>query len=322
MKRLVLASLALLSNAWLAACGGGDTISEQPPSPIDEFAQRYADATCGVMTDCCKTGGFGYYADRCKFATSTVLAESIYTALATLKVHFDKDAAEQCLSARVELYRTCMGDGKAELDKCNAMLVGEVPMGSSCNSKFECMQPSGMVVTCVPDAPNSMKGHCAVVPPAPDPPTVGKSGDACSATCRSSVTDGCTTVDGAPSASACLVADGLVCDTATLLCAAVPMVGEACTSFCATGAYCDAAGKCQPKTADGPCPGNVDACVDASICACGEATCDPSKFMCVARGPVGAQCKSDKQCTSGFCYQNTFCRTRTPVSQALCEGDL
>jgi hypothetical protein len=322
MKRLAFASLVLLSAAWLGSCGDGSAIPAQPPSPIDEFATSYADATCSAMGDCCRTGGYEYTVERCKWATGAVLSESIYSALATLKVHFDKAAAEKCTTARVELYKSCMGDGKAELALCDAMLVGEVPVGSSCNSPFECMQPPGMVATCVPEPPSMTKGHCAIVPPPPDPPVVGKSGDACSVTCRASPTDGCTTVDGAPSAAACLVADGLVCDTATYVCAAVPAVGDACSKFCATDAYCDAAGKCQAKTADGPCPGSVDACLDTSICSCSEPTCDPTQFVCVARGAVGAQCKNDNQCMSGFCYQKGFCRVKTPVSADLCDGTL
>jgi len=297
-------------------------VPDQPPSPIDDFASRYAEATCNAMPACCKTGDYDYDADSCKYATTSAMAQSIYGALATLKVHFDQAAAEHCLKVRVDLYSSCMGDGKAELAACNAILVGEVPVGSSCNSPLECASVPDMTVTCVPEAANSTKGHCAVVPPPPVPPPVGASGDACSATCRASTTDGCTNVDGAPAAAACLVSDGLVCDAMSHLCAAVPQVGDACGPFCATGAYCDAMGQCQAKTADGPCASGPDACVDTSICACGEASCDPTKRLCVARGGPKAQCLNDGQCLlTAICFHG-FCHANTPVSAALCIGDL
>jgi hypothetical protein len=315
--KLLRLSIALLPCTWFAACGNGNTVPEQPPSAIDDFASRYAEATCNAMPDCCKTGEFDYDADRCKTATAVVMSGSIYNALATLKVHFDQAAAENCLAVRVELYRSCKGDGQAELAACNAILAGEVPVGSPCSSVFECTKVSDMTVTCAPDAMGSTKSHCAAMPPTP----VGKSGDACSATCRTSPTDGCTTIDGAPSAAACLVADGLMCDPALHTCAAAPQIGETCDPFCVAGAYCDASKRCQAKTADGSCTDTPDACVDASICACGEATCDPAKKVCVGRGGPKAQCLTDAQCSSSLCVGG-FCRVKTPVSQALCEGDL
>src|SRR4051794_15968488 len=168
-----------------------------------------------------------------------------------------------------------------------AMLGGEVRVGSPCMSPMECRQPRGAAVPCTPEAPNTTKGHCTLVPPPPAPPVIGKSGDACSTTCRTSATDGCAAVEGLPTGGACLLADGLVCDAATHVCVAVPQVGEPCAPACAIDGYCDAQGKCQTKTADGSCAGALDACTDASLCACGEATCDPSKFVCVPRGVVG-----------------------------------
>jgi hypothetical protein len=318
MRRAALLSAALLSCAWLA-CGGGDKVPDQPPSEADQFATRYAEATCSVMGDCCKTGGFGYDSAGCKDVTSYVLGQSIHRAEATLKVHFDLAAAERCLTARVELYKSCKGDGKVELAACNAMLVGDLPVGSPCSSPLECAAAPDITVTCAPDAPSSMKGHCAVVPPTMPPPPVGKSGDACSTTCRTNASDACTNLDGVASAAACLIADGLVCDGASHVCVAVPQIGDACASFCATGAYCDPGGHCQAKTADGSCAGATDACTDVSICACGEASCDPSKFVCVPRGGTSAQCLNDTQCLSAFCYHG-FCRVKTPVSEDLCEG--
>jgi hypothetical protein len=319
MRRAFVVSFALLSGAW-SACGGGDA-AEQPPSAIDQFVMRYAEATCGIMGDCCRTGGFDYELERCKYATGAVLHDSIYQALATLKVHFDPAAAERCLTARVELYRSCMGDGKAELAACDAILAGELPVGSSCLAPFECARGRDTTVTCEPEAPNAMKGHCAIVGPPTPPPPVGKAGDACSATCRATASDGCTSVGGAASAAVCLVADGLVCDGASHVCVAVPQMGEPCSTFCATGSYCDAGGHCQPQTADGSCSGSTDACVDTSICACGEASCDPSKFVCISRGATGSQCLKDNQCLSSYCYRG-FCRVKTPVSEDLCDGNL
>jgi hypothetical protein len=128
------------------------------------------------------------------------------------------------------------------------------------------------------------------------------------------------TVAGAPSAAACLLSDGLVCDGTSLVCGAVPQVGDACSPFCATSAYCDASGHCQAKTADASCTDTADACVDTSICACGESSCDPAKKVCVARGGLKAQCLKDEQCMSAFCYQG-FCHVKTPVSATLCYGD-
>jgi hypothetical protein len=313
-------SIAVLASA-LAACGGGGTVPDQPPSPIDDFATRYADATCSAMLDCCKTAAFDYDVDACKFASAAHMSDGIYQAIATMKVHFDKAAAERCLTMRVDLYHACKGDGQAEAAACQAILVGEVPVGSPCISTQECAAVPDMVVTCAPDGPNTMKGHCGAAPPTPVPP-VGKSGDACSATCLTSPTEGCANVDGAPSAAVCVVSDGLVCDGMSLLCGAVPQIGEACTKFCATGAYCDASGHCQAKTADGPCAAKLDACVDTSICACGDSTCsDPAKMMCVSRGGLKAQCLNDAQCLSAFCYHG-FCHVKTPVTEALCYGDL
>src|SRR5205823_15129970 len=173
--------------------------------------------------------------------------------------------------------------------------------------------------TSVPDVVGMPKGHCAVVPPTM-PPSTAKLGEACRTTCRASTDDGCVDVAGAMRTAICLVADGLVCDAMTRLCVAVPQIREACSGVCATGAYCDTTGQCQAKTADGSCVGAPDACADTSYCACGEATCDPTKLHCVTRGPVKAQCVSNTQCMSSYCYQG-FCRVKTPVSAALCEGD-
>jgi hypothetical protein len=321
MKRTLFVSFALLGSTWLASCGSGNTVPEQPPSPVDDFATRYAQATCKAMEDCCKTGSFTYDEAYCEYATGGTMSQSIYGAQATLKVHFDQAAAEKCLTMRVALYKSCMGDGAAELAACNAILAGEVPVGSSCTSPFECAPADGMRVTCTPDAPNTTKGHCTVVPPPPDPLPVGKSGDACSATCLTSPTDGCKIVDGAPSATACLVSDGFICDGTTHVCAPVPQIGDACSPFCVTGAYCGVDGHCQAKTADGSCAAGDEACTDTSICACADNSCVPAQKFCVARGGTGAQCANDNQCLSGFCYHG-FCRVKTPVSQALCDGEL
>jgi hypothetical protein len=280
MKRLVLLAVAL-SCGWVLACGGG-AVPEQPPSAIDDFATRYGEATCDAMPDCCKAAGFAFDTDPCKDAAASHMSQSLYLALATLKVHFDQAAAEHCLMVRVDLYRSCMGDGAAEVAACNAVLVGEVPVGSSCASTLECTAVPGMVVSCVPDAANSTKSRCTAAPPVPVPP-VGKSGDVCSTTCPSAPTAGCTSVAGAPSASACLVTDGLICDGASRACSAVPQIGEACAQFCASGAYCDASSQCSAQVA------------------------------------LGAPCSTDAECSSSYCAQGS-CHTKTPVSAALCDG--
>jgi hypothetical protein len=313
-------AFALATGATLASCGNAST-DDTAPVDVQDFAGRYAHATCSAMGNCCEKGGFNYDPVDCEVAATSRTEDHVAQTLTSLRVQFDANAGNGCITAAVDVIRACNGDLSAAQAACNAVFVGQVPLGASCQSTLECARGSNMgAATCVPDAPGATSGHCALAPPPTPPTTVAQAGAACTTTCRTNPSDGCVDLQGLTRAAACLTADSLVCDPSSHVCVAAPAIGQACAGFCASDAYCDATGQCQPRTPDGSCAAGSDVCTDASSCDCSEPTCDPAKKMCEPRRPNLSTCNADSQCLSAYCYEG-FCRLHTPVNADVCEGN-
>lgn len=98
---------------------------------------------------------------------------------------------------------------------------------------------------------------------------------------------------------------GLWCDYYTNKCAALPGVGEVCTSTgCVVGAVC-IDGLCVEARSLG------QTCHDNQYAACPDQydslICDAESNTCVLRSPVGAPCVSSRQCRSQLCGNEGVC---------------
>ncbi|HVU05683.1 MAG TPA: Dickkopf N-terminal cysteine-rich domain-containing protein [Polyangiaceae bacterium] len=311
--------------AFLVACGGTTsggsggtstgprTVPPASGTPVAEadFAREVARQGCAAIAACCQQNRLS--ADQATCETNLerlVQTQVLYPANSPI-VTYDANNAGDCVAQFVQTYQTC-GAAIVKQPACGHVYVGHVPEGASCTKSPECADPSGGNASCV-------DGICTV--PGATSSTPGALGDPCNATCRTepAVTFCSSTLSSSgaeppPGAKSCETTSGLYCDDATYTCAALPALGQPCTTYCAAGAYCDGT-RCVAQKASGPCP-NYTECNSATYCdvTSAEPTCKP-------RLPMGTSCQSSTECQSGAC-RNSVCGTLAPVDANVCAGIL
>lgn len=94
-------------------------------------------------------------------------------------------------------------------------------------------------------------------------------------------------------------------------CAPLPTGGQACTTTCADGGYCDhgvcrgapIGRSCEPFGTSMPCPAGL--------------YCDQDLRVCLTRGAIGASCSQDTDCDDGsYCMYHEHCVARLGAGQS------
>jgi hypothetical protein len=272
----------VLSGCGKAVGGGTDAgglDSDAAPVALEAFASSYAQGLCRNMAGCCERQQFEFDADNCEKVTTKVMQSFIDSQL-TAHTIYDPQEAGACLQV-VQANATC-GDPELVLKTgpCARFLVGTLENSESCKSDSECR--SG---TCYLRGDESRSGSCAE-PYGPTP--FGKKGDDCSSTCEDAPS--CPDGGGVPAAInaparetsvACLRSQGLHC-----------------------------VGTCQPLAGEGEQCAIVEDCKPGLACAGG---------VCGPRFDTGAACRSDLECTSGFC-QKGQCTSGVSAQQCNTDG--
>jgi len=280
-------SVGAVGFALLGAAMG---CSSDGASSRDDFITKY----CAEFAPCCA---------KVSRPTDGASCRVFVTALAPPS--FDSSAADACLTelrAAATSPTFCDSAGSASGPSCNKVFgsaAGTAKPGEVCTKDEECAPSAAGKVICASLFNNGTEiRKCQVQ-------VAGKAGDSpCSGTVDGNVTSfsgSGTVTDVAPMTYLCNVADGVYCDSTSMKCAAIGMVGDACSAFggsysCAKTAYCDSAtSKCTARKAAG------DACTSFSDqCSAGN-YCDDTTSKCVAALAVGAACASSQACASDSC---------------------
>jgi hypothetical protein len=330
--------LLLFSMVGLAACN--DHIGSQ------DFAQSFAQAFCAAQISC----GLTDTADRatCERLMTDRPPPSLALApgqLASGTVHFDEDAARQCVDGLTPY--ACHTGSYALPDACSRVFTITTAVGAPCSSDRSCAndqvcQFSGSCGTCQP-APgvgascgSVCAGHarCVVAP------------DGSSATCVQRLAAGqeCTSGDNqtCDDGLACIAgADGGTCQppaTAGESCA--PYLTEsdfngglfAPTGACQPGLVCDFTRTqpvCIPPGKVGEPCGSMDACDAGLYCSVlgpgisiqnHVVSLVPNQGVCVTPQAIGAACDSTHFCQTFEACVGGLC-VRAPVAGNPCTLD-
>ncbi|MDX2051819.1 MAG: hypothetical protein SFV15_05460 [Polyangiaceae bacterium] len=310
MKCRNFAAVALPIVAILACGQGGPSSASATNMSVPtagDFPKRFAAAACENVASCCAAGGVPFNDTGCRFTAEGTLTGIIAARTGSGRIILDPVAGEACLKAYSAALAGCTNEAAADLVEpaCNKLFKGTVALGGQCSESAECAQTDTQVIQCD-------QGLCKVYtgPSFEEPPTA-KFGEACSQSCvmitphyRSCAQAG--SVGGSP--GTCWVEDGLTCSNGS--CASVPKLGEACTFFCATGAYCDL-GRCVPQRESGPCI-QSDACAASAFCGITTNECTPKKQDRTA-------CQEDFECLNGYCGPSG-CQKWTAANSSSCSG--
>jgi hypothetical protein len=299
--------VSLLLPAFVA-CGETDG-----PQPIarTELAKALAEAVCNNIGPCCRANDIPQDPELCNLKARTTLQVVIDDLMSSGRVRYDPTQAGKCVEAYKAAVIACQSDEFAE-ESCDGVFIGTQPEGGECTTSEECAPgPNGRAYC---DREDDSPGHC--VSDATGAGGHAKLGAPCTTSCSVSGNSvSCVSGGGSGSASGtCYDSDGLYCDFRTNQCAKPPRIGEACSSSCESGAYCDS-GVCRAKISEGSCRSNFDACADGSYC--------NNLGQCEPLLKIGAACDEEfDTCVDGSSCENGVCRSRTMASKALCSGEL
>lgn len=281
-QRVTVTLFAVLLVGCYGANGGtnGEAGGPRDSGPIssEDFAEALADARCTPVRDCCNSQGFDYDISVCR-ERFLAMGESV-TDAPWAGVEWDPDAARACVD---EIWRSgseCTGFNDLT-SPCNRLYRGIVPEGEACEGTVECAPIDGQDAQCVLSPSTSETGTCSRG--RVDVTKRAQLGEDCRAGCAGDL-DSCVYVEYTGTDAICELSDGLVCGE-DHKCAPAPRVGEACSSYCELGAYCEYTGSrtCMPRKAEG----------DA--------------------------CSSDDECADAPCLDN-ICRLPPPVNAFICGG--
>ena len=178
-------------------------------------------------------------------------------------VEVDSAALARCKAAYQQAASAC--DQSAVINGCQGVFLGTKNENEPCNNSYECKRDQGPMTCLFVD--NATPGACKKVPH-------GKSGDACTSTCRTGDDCSSQTYGAADSnLTMCFEADGLYCD----------YLGDSVV--------------CKPLVALGGDCSTSDACGTLGVC---DTTCKASGGL---HAPCGAGCRHDLQCIADQCEE-------------------
>jgi len=291
-------------QTFASKCSGGS-----------DAAQMFATEYCALIDPCCTAAGLG---SQC----AGQLGGAVFD------YDFDPAAAATCLDAlhaRQAGADFCAGlatvsqswnNDSAVLPECVGVFKkrggGTVAPGGTCTDDTDCAPgPTGRSA-CVFDvfragAAGGFAEICVEISPTP--------GDACLGTAASG--SGFSGVTTPPADGVFCDRDrGLICDDATLICVAAPVLGDHCTSSIeceSASTYCDFdTSSCATKRVAGQsCANYFGQCVDGTYC-------NRTTSQCTAQGGKGASCSSENvlpsACKAGYCGSDGTCPSPlTPI---------
>jgi hypothetical protein len=223
------ASAAAGSTSVCAGAGAGEA------NPAD-FPGQITSAFCSVLSPCCAAAQLPFDEAACEAYVGSEFQYDV--SRIGNGIAFDCAAAQRCLAELSSAIRGCNAYDKAQLPDCNHILVGTLPVGSTCAESQECAAPLDVSADCSFNV-GGVTGKCTLAPSAPR----GKQGDICGESCDPYGSCAIETGDPPPIVS-CYQSDGLYCSDART-CAAIGGVGASCSSEqgCAPGVLClDSAG--------------------------------------------------------------------------------
>ncbi len=288
MAKRVLAWFGLL--AACASFGGcGKTGDGTGAVELSDLPAALANLLCGSLGGCCKASSFAFEEAECR-RVQTANFDDELTGLDPAKVHYDAEAASDCLAAlRSNIQCGRVNDSSANA-ACNRVFTGTVGPGQACTDSMECARPAGGSVYCEPAAEGSTAEVCT--PSAGSAAVHGKAGQACNGSCEDdSCSIGVATGPG---------------DTATPVALAVCYQNE--------GLYCGPTGTCEALLGLG------QNCSDFSACTT-DLFCDFSTSVCTAPRELGAPCQGSDECKSGYCDgDNAACAERAVTATTCSVG--
>ncbi len=299
---LVLGSFALVA-AVVPGCGSSksDKGGSAAPIPKEELLDRMVSVVCDNIGPCCAQNNFTHDPAGCATLLEGFYGQFLTPLLSADGVQYDAAAAGECLNSFKSVAASCTGE--PDSPACDRVFVGTYAEGASCQHDEQCKAPQGGSAYCSSD------DKCVAEPR-------GKLGDGCSGTCSISgnTTDCSGGSGGASNGNAtCYTNDGLHCGISGN-CEPLVAAGQACTSGCVDGHYCDAT--CKPKLgAGGDCSSNWDACDAQTFC--------HDNGQCAAKQPNGTDCEYSDVCQSDHCdYSGATgkCAPDLFVSEAICSG--
>lgn|GEM_PF-1515434 len=297
------------------AVGGIGADCTVAPVPRAQFQQQLAAVLCDGVAPCCSAANVPYTEASCKSIAMQASLELLPDS-ESLRT-YDPAGAARCLCALQQELASCQQLDEAVETACRGISVGTLPVGSNCTRSVDCAPP----------------GYCKTDPNQVDSPTCtddggsnyphGNAGDPCRGSCDSEQ-QSCFAIGSKPIGDKyCYRSDGVHCALDTNLCKPLGQVGEPCTPFgnsCASGEYCNTAGKCAAQTESGQCSdGGSAACTSDSYCLGGQ-----------CRGPRkadGEPCLQSVECAGNICAGADgetpgSCTRETAASGHRCEGGL
>ena len=300
MTRAAALGLVLALGACNSSEGSG------PPVPIEDLARLLADALCSNIGPCCQEAGYAFDSGQCRSAAEAELRQSL-DVYAMLNVSYDAAAARACVDAYARTAQACVDTNEVNTS-CGTIFAGTLPEGAVCAQSAECTSRSCST------APDGGGRQCTTG--SSGSRVHGKLGETCGWTCTANGNSTSCSGSGNTSGPGCYTNDGLYCDTAHV-CAAVPMLGQGCTSGapCAGEAFCEG-GVCVAKRTSGSCATSSSACTSSAYC-------DSATRQCLPRKASGETCAVDRdECQTTDRCSNGTCRRRTIATEKLCAGNL
>lgn len=314
---LLLGALALLpaSGCEDSSTGGGQPNTGDEftwPVAKSDFASKLAEAHCGSIAGCCRSGGFAFEEEACLGSARAQFSAWVDEETSKPNRSFDEAAAGRCIAGWRAMNTACDDRALAEAanDACGGVIPGVLALGAACTSSSECAAGPGEEVDCD-------EGKCALSD-SPSSLPRGAEGAACIGSCEGEPGHGysCThrpDVQGA----LCWSSDGVYCSGETDQCEPLAAVGQACSLGSSSG-VCVIGARCQ----DGVCvaTANGDACSGSSDNTCpAGSTCDSASKTCQPRKANGEACNEDYACASLEC-RNSRCVDYTVASGPTCAG--
>jgi hypothetical protein len=312
----------------LAACG--DNIAA---IPYDQYAAARRQADCDRLVRC----GVFANAAACAAYSYPLPDDNLDAAIQAGRVQYNAVAAARCIDAITTM--TCdAGTAEARLlpDSCDKIFTGTAASGAACAFDSECesrhceqdaCDPSMCCRgTCVGDGPSTAGGPCRADPDCVEGTAcdldhvchaLAKAGESCYRDAQCEYGLGCVTQTN-PGVCRPLASTGDACPFGR--CAWIgdrcdPNAG--CTPYGVAGDACAADSECSPAgfcdTSAGRCADLPDVGMPCMLRCAGEAWCDVTSHVCMARLEMNAPCSTDNQCVTGYCAEGAvydFCNVR------------
>jgi hypothetical protein len=249
MRRGVLATCVLL-----VACGEPTT----NPLTYEEVQSKISTAMLKNWRDCGYAEPAYVDAELQTSAKTRQTAATLFTifggSVESGRLHIDEEALDQCLELLAG--PTCVGP--VELSPCTRIFVGQVSEGAACSFSQECgsdLYCDLSQLTC----PGTCKPAAEAGAEAPTALGCSRGLYPYSGRCAAYVAEGQSCAPVAPSNVLQTCAEGLVCNSASTLCARPAGVSQACqlSTDCEFGLFC-AEGVCTRRK------GTSEACSDSS----------------------------------------------------------